>query len=84
MNVRVPLPLLVYLRTFEDGFTPLKDINAVINDGDVIALIGHSGTGKSTLLRCMNRLETPTSGEIIMDGKEITGDKCDVSKVRRQ
>ena len=40
---------------------PLKDVNAEIEDGEVISIIGPSGTGKSTLLRCLNLLETPTS-----------------------
>ena len=53
-------------KEFEDT-TPLKDVNAVINSGDIIAVIGPSGTGKSTLLRCINMLETPTSGQIIVD-----------------
>jgi len=42
--------------------TPLKDVNTTINKGDVIAVIGPSGTGKSTLLRCINMLEKPTAG----------------------
>lgn len=71
-------------KTFEDGFSPLKDINAVINDGDVIAVIGPSGTGKSTLLRCMNRLETPTSGSVILNGTDVTDEGCDLSKVRQK
>jgi len=52
--------------------TPLKNVNAVINDGDVIAVIGPSGCGKSTLLRMVNLLEKPTSGKIIVDGTDIT------------
>ena len=55
-----------------DVITPLKDVNVVINDGDVISIIGPSGTGKSTFLRCINLLERPTSGQIILDGEEIT------------
>ena len=50
---------------------PLRDLNAVIYRGDVISIIGASGTGKSTLLRCLNRLEIPTSGKIIAFGEEI-------------
>jgi len=52
--------------------TPLKDVSTTINQGDVIALIGHSGCGKSTLLKMINLLEQPTSGTIIVDGVDIT------------
>lgn len=50
---------------------PLRDVNAVIRRGDVISLIGPSGTGKTTLLRCLNCLETPTGGTITAFGKAI-------------
>ena len=56
-----------HLRKEYEDTTPLKDVNAVINNGDIIAVIGPSGTGKSTLLRCINMLETPTSGQIVVD-----------------
>ena len=46
------------------GLTVLKDINCDIEKGEVVSIIGPSGTGKSTLLRCLNRLEKPTSGVI--------------------
>lgn len=64
--------------------TPLKDVNTVINKGDVISIIGPSGTGKSTLIRCINMLETPTSGEIIVDGENITDPNCKIDKVRQK
>lgn len=64
--------------------TPLKDVNCEIKKGEVISVIGPSGTGKSTLLRCINRLENPTSGEILMDGESIMDPKTDLSKVRRK
>ena len=64
--------------------TPLKDVNVVINDGDVISIIGPSGTGKSTLLRCINMLEKPTGGHIWVDDDEITAPKCDINRVRRK
>jgi len=67
-----------------ENATPFNDINAVINDGDVISVIGPSGTGKSTLLRCINKLETPTSGQIIVDGVDITALGCDISEIRRK
>ena len=49
----------------------LQGIDFAIGDGEVIGIIGPSGTGKSTLLRCINRLETPESGELILDGTQI-------------
>ena len=64
--------------------TPLRDVNVEINKGDVISIIGPSGTGKSTLLRCINRLETPTSGEILVDGIDICDRKADLPKLRRK
>lgn len=64
--------------------TPLKDVNAEIEKGDVISVIGPSGTGKSTLLRCVNLLETPTSGEILIDGELITGKNAKVHLLRRK
>ena len=64
--------------------TPLKDVNTEIRDGDVISVIGPSGTGKSTLLRCINLLEAPTAGHIWVDGVEITDPKCDLGKVRQK
>ncbi len=53
----------------------LRDVNFTVNKGDVTCIIGSSGSGKSTLLRCANLLETPTSGEIIFDGKNILKEK---------
>ena len=73
-----------HLRKEYANITPLKDVSTVINDGDVISVIGPSGTGKSTLLRCINQLEKPTSGRIWVDDTEITDPKCDITKVRQK
>ena len=78
---------MIELRHLEKKYenaTPLKDVNAVIRDGDVISVIGPSGTGKSTLLRCINMLERPTGGQILLDGEEITAPKYDLTKARRK
>lgn len=61
---------------------PLKDVNAIIHKGDVISLIGPSGTGKTTLLRCLNRLEVPTDGTIVAFGKEIPEKGKELSEYR--
>ena len=49
----------------------LKDISLSVNQGEIISIIGSSGSGKSTILRCINLLEEPTGGDIIIDGQSI-------------
>ncbi len=71
-------------KVFDDDTIPLKDIDITINDGDVISIIGPSGTGKSTLLRCINMLTEPTSGSIIVDGQDITERGCNLNEIRKK
>ena len=70
-------------KKFHDNVV-LEDINLEINTGDVVGIIGPSGTGKSTLLRCINRLELPEAGVIYMDGKEIAISRNLTSLKRKQ
>ena len=67
-----------------ENATPLNDVNVTINEGDVIAIIGPSGTGKSTLLRSINMLTPPTSGQVFIEGEEITAEGADVERLRRK
>ncbi|MBM7578126.1 amino acid ABC transporter ATP-binding protein [Jeotgalibacillus terrae] len=60
----------------------LKDINVVIEEQEVLCVIGPSGSGKSTFLRCLNRLEDITDGQVIVDGNDITSKKTNINKVR--
>lgn len=60
----------------------LKGIDAQVDNGQVVCVIGPSGSGKSTLLRCVNLLEQPTSGEVFVEGIQITDPDVDVDKVR--
>lgn len=60
----------------------IKDISLEINKGDVISIIGSSGSGKSTFLRCLNGLETPDSGEIYFQNHNILDKKTDMNMIR--
>lgn len=70
------------LRKEYPNSVPLKNVNVNIEAGEVVGIIGPSGTGKSTFLRCINRLETPTSGEIWVDGVNVCDSKTDLAAVR--
>lgn len=62
----------------------LRDVNFEVRKGEVISIIGPSGTGKSTLLRALNMLEPPTSGEILVNGEQITDKRYPLHLLRRQ
>ena len=62
----------------------LCGIDEHIQKGEKIVVIGPSGSGKSTFLRCLNLLETPTQGEIIIEGESITDPKADINKIRQK
>lgn len=65
-----------------ESSTPLQNVSATVYSGDIISIIGPSGTGKSTLLRMMNRLETPTSGSIYVFGEDVCNEKTNLNKIR--
>ena len=59
-------------KSYDGHITALSDINLTIEDGEIFGIIGQSGAGKSTLVRCINMLEPPTSGEVLINGKDMT------------
>lgn len=61
----------------------LKGIDVAIKKGEVVVIIGPSGSGKSTFLHCLNRLETPDSGDVIIDDININDKNCDINLVRQ-
>ncbi len=71
-------------KKFEDGITVLSDVSADIKKGEVISIIGPSGTGKSTFLRCLNLLGRPSSGSIMIDGEDILSPDANVPLLRQK
>ena len=70
------------VKTFDGKKIILTGINEKIEKNEKVVIIGPSGSGKSTFLRCLNLLETPTSGKIIFKGEDITAPKVDINKIR--
>ena len=66
-----------------DALEVLKGVSMEVQRGEVVVIIGASGSGKSTFLKCLNRLEEPNRGRIFLEDVEITGPKTDLPKVRR-
>jgi D-methionine transport system ATP-binding protein len=59
-------------KVFPNGVVALDGVDLEVPDGEIVGVIGRSGTGKSTLIRCVNRLEEPTSGHVLIDGRDVT------------
>lgn len=70
------------LRKSFNNLEVLKDISVDVCEGEVVCIIGPSGSGKSTFLRCLNHLETPTSGKILINNQDITDKSVNINKVR--
>ena len=76
---------MVHVQNLKKNFGKLevlKDLSIDIMEGEVVVLIGPSGSGKSTFLRCLNQLETVTSGTVLVDGQDVTDKHTDINKVR--
>ena len=79
-----PLIQVKHLEKSFGSLKVLKDVTVDIYRGDVVCVIGASGSGKSTFLRCLNRLEEPTGGQIFFEGVDITDKKADINKHRQK
>lgn len=78
---------MIELRDIRKSFGPLevlKGVSITVRQGEVVVLIGASGSGKSTLLRCINLLEEPDSGQVVIDGVDVTGQGIAKHDVRRE
>ena len=76
---------VIELRDLQKSFGDhevLKGINLSVNKGEVVSVIGSSGSGKSTMLRCINLLETPTGGEILFNGDNVQSKEVNIKQYR--
>ena len=79
-----PIIRISHLKKSYGGLDVLRDINTDVHRGEVISIIGPSGTGKSTFLRCLNLLEQPTAGSIMVDGENILIKGYPINKLRQK
>lgn len=83
-DMKKPLIETVDLKKNFGSLQVLKGINQTIYQGEVVSIIGPSGGGKSTFLRCLNLLETPTSGKVIFEGQELDAKSTDLDTHRQK
>ena len=79
-----PIIRIDHLKNDVGEHAVLKDISLSVTRGEVVSVIGSSGSGKSTMLRCINLLETPTSGDILYKGNSILAPKTDIRRYRAE
>ncbi|MCO6503116.1 MAG: amino acid ABC transporter ATP-binding protein [Acidimicrobiales bacterium] len=77
-----PAIQIIELHKYFGDLEVLKGIDFQIDRGEVVCIVGPSGSGKSTLLRCVNLLEEPTSGQVLIDGIDITDPSVDIDQMR--
>ncbi|MEG0308301.1 MAG: energy-coupling factor transporter ATPase [Clostridium sp.] len=84
MSIKIENLTHVYMPRTPFEKIALSDVSININDGEFVALIGHTGSGKSTLIQHMNGLLKPNSGKIIVDGVDITSDGVKLADIRKK
>ena len=84
----MPIQLNNVTHTYSEGSafqaTAIRNVNLTIEDGEFIAVIGHTGSGKSTLVQHLNGLLKPTDGTILIDGEDLNGEKTDRRRIRQK
>lgn len=88
MQAAMPIQLNNVTHTYSEGSafqaTAIRNVNLTIEDGEFIAVIGHTGSGKSTLVQHLNGLLKPTDGQILIDGEDLNGEKTDRRRIRQK
>ena len=84
MSIKIENLVHVYMPKSPFEKVALNNVNIEINEGEFVALLGHTGSGKSTLIQHMNGLLKPTSGRIVVDGEDITKDGVKLTDIRKK
>lgn len=84
MSVQVKNIFHTYNKGNPDAKIALKDVNFSINEGEILGVIGHTGSGKSTMLQHLNGLLKPDSGQIIIGDIDITDEKVKMTEIRKR
>ncbi|MGN0762212.1 MAG: energy-coupling factor transporter ATPase [Aristaeellaceae bacterium] len=84
----MPIEVRHLTHTYSEGSafqaTAIRDVNLTIEDGEFVAVIGHTGSGKSTLVQHLNGLLKPTEGQVLVDGEDMFGEGVDKRKIRQK
>jgi polar amino acid transport system ATP-binding protein len=83
-NGHYPILELVGLRKHYGDMEVLKGIDLRVRPGELVCVIGPSGSGKSSMLRCCNLLEQPTGGQVVVDGDDLTGPSANLNRIRQK
>lgn len=84
MSIRIENLTHIYAPGLPDEHKALEDVTFTVNDGEFVGIIGHTGSGKSTLIQHFNGLLKPTSGRIYIDDEDITSSKASMLDIRRR
>ena len=88
MQAAMPIEVKNLTHTYSPGSafqaTAIRDVNLTIEDGEFVAVVGHTGSGKSTLVQHLNGLLKPTSGQVLVDGEDMNGEGVDKRRIRQK
>lgn len=84
----MPIQVIGLTHTYSEGSafqaTAIQDVNLTIEDGEFVAVVGHTGSGKSTLVQHLNGLLKPTAGQVLVDGEDMNGEGVDKRRIRQK
>ena len=84
----MPIEVIGLTHTYSEGSafqsTAIRDVSLTVEDGEFVCVVGHTGSGKSTLVQHLNGLLKPTSGQVLVDGEDMNGEGVDKRRIRQK